>query len=101
MFNKQHNANGKECIRRKQNIAKDKSCIRLNIELNGFKVKAVLDTGSPVSIISIKHTQRINPVNYRELNNTANYTDFKGNAVKLTAEFEINTKYEDKTLTTA
>ena len=63
--------NSSVCVRRIQNIAKDKSCIRLHIELNNDKVKAVLDTGSPVSIISPKHTQRINPVIYRELNNTA------------------------------
>ena len=87
------------CVRRIQNIVKDKNCIRLNIQLNGVKVKAVLDTGSHVSIISAKHTQRINPVIYREISSTAKYTDFNGNAVKLTGEFETNTKYGDKTLT--
>ena len=75
MLNKQSTMNSSVRIRRIQNIAKDKSCIRLNIELNGV-------TGSPVTIISTKDAQRINPVNYLELNNTANYTDFNGNAVK-------------------
>ena len=51
--------------------------------------------------MSKKHAQRVNPTNYRKLDNTANYTDFNGNAVKLVGEFETNNKYEDKTLTTA
>ena len=79
-----------------QSIVKDKICIRLNIELSGFKVKAVLDTGSPISIISMKHAQRKNPTNYRKLDYPANYTDYNGNAVKLAGEFETNTKYEGK-----
>ena len=65
MSNNQSTAHGNNCIRRIQNMANDKSCIRLNIELHGFKVKAVLDTGSPISIISMEHAQRINPVNYQ------------------------------------
>ena len=44
-----------------QNIAKDKKCIRLNIELNKVKVKAVLDTGSPISIIPMHLTKQIQP----------------------------------------
>ena len=55
MLNKQSSTNSNVRIRRIQNIDKNKSCMRLNIELNGVKVKAVLDTGSPVSIISTKH----------------------------------------------
>ena len=57
--------------------------------------------GSPISIISVKHAQRVNQTNQRKLDNTANYTDFNGNAVKRPGEFETDIKYEDKTLTTA
>ena len=39
-------------------------------------------------------------MNYRKLNNATNYTDFNGNAVKLTGELETNTKYEEKISTT-
>ena len=35
----------------------------------------------------------------RELKNAANYTDFNGNAVKLTGDFETDTRYGDKSLT--
>ena len=31
-----------------QNVATNRRCIELNLELNKVKVKAVLDTGSPV-----------------------------------------------------
>ena len=56
--NERSSMNSSVCVRKIQNIAKDKSCIRLHVELNGAKVKAVLDTGSPVCIISAKHTQK-------------------------------------------
>ena len=59
-----------------------------------------MDTGSPISIISNKHAQRINPTIYRELINAAKHTDFNGNAVNLTGKFESETRYGDKTLTT-
>ena len=48
----------------------------------------------------MKHTQRVNRTNYRKLDKAANYTDFNRNAVKLAGEFETNTNYEDKILTT-
>ena len=92
-------ANNNTCIRRIQNIVKDRSCIRLHIILNGVRVKAILDTGSPISIISVKDVQKIKPTIYRELNNTATCTEFNGNAVKLTGEIETNTRYGDKSLT--
>ena len=66
-----------------QNNAKDKKCIRLNIELNKVKVKAVLDTGSPISIIPMHITKQIKPENFREIREKANYTNFNGNEVEL------------------
>ena len=42
-----------------QNAATNKDCIRLNIKLNEVKVKAVLDTGSPISIIPMYITDII------------------------------------------
>ena len=84
---------------RVQNIIKDRSCIRLHIIINSVKVTAILDTGSPISIILINDVQKINPTIYRELNNTARYTDFNGNAVKLTGEIETDPRYGDKSQT--
>ena len=49
----------------------------------------------------MKHAQRVNPTNYRKLDNPANYTDFNGYAVKLAGEIEASTNYEDNILTTA
>ena len=79
-----------------QNIAKDKKCIRLNIERNKVKVKAVLDTGSPISIIPMHLTRQIQPEKFREIQEKANYTDFNSKEVKLAGEFAVSTKYEGK-----
>ena len=69
--------------------------------MNGVKVKAVLDTGSPISIMSTTDMQRVKPLNYFPISNTARYTDFNGNEVKLTGEMEVNTTYSNKSLTTS
>ena len=68
--------------------------------MNGVKVKAVLDTGSPISIMSTRDVQRIKPQLYRSINKAARCTDFNGNEVKLTGEMETNTDYGNKSLTT-
>ena len=60
----------------------------------------MLDTASPISIISIRDVQKIKPKIYRESNNAARYTDFNGNEVKLTGEIGIDTTYGEKSLTT-
>ena len=69
--------------------------------MNGVKVKTVLDTGSPIYIMSTRDVLRIKPQIYRPINKTARYTDFHGNEVKLTGEMEINTNYGNKSLTTS
>ena len=79
-----------------QNAATNKGCIRLNIKLNEVKVKAVLDTGSPISIIPMYITDIIQPETFRSLSDRAKYADFNRNDVKLTGEFEANTEYEGK-----
>ena len=69
--------------------------------MNGVKVKAVLDTGSPISIMSTTDMQRIKPLNYFPISNTARYTDFNGNEVKLTGEIEVETIYSNRPLITS
>ena len=58
-------------VNRIQNIQSSvtsKGCIRLNIKLNEVMVKAVLDTGSPISIIPMYITDLIQPETFRSLN---------------------------------
>ena len=57
-------------INRVQDIVQKKSCIKLILTMNGVKVKAVLDTGSPISIMSTRDVQRIKPQLYRSINKT-------------------------------
>ena len=96
MFNNQCSTRGSGSIKRIENIAMDKSCVRLNIALNGFKVKAVLDIGIPVSILSMKQAQKINLRNFQSKDKPTNYEDYNGNMVKLTDEFETPIEYKGK-----
>ena len=65
---------GHEIIRI-QNIPNEKNCIRLNVNVNVFNVKAVLDTGVRISITSMQLMRIIKPKIFRALFEPANYTD--------------------------
>ena len=88
---------GHEIIRI-QNIPKEKNCIRLDVKLNGFKVKAVLDNGSPITKFSMQ-LMRKKPEIFRAINEAANYNDHNGKAVPLAGEFEVPTIYGRSTKT--
>ena len=60
------------------------------------KIKAVLDTGSPISINSMRLMKSIQPENFREINEPANHTYYNGNEVKQAGELEVTTKYDGK-----
>ena len=90
-----------QTINSMQNKTRNAKCIRLILTMNGVKVTAVLDTGSPISIMSKADMQRIKPLNYLPINNTTRYTDFNGNEVKLTGEMEVETIFSKRPLITS
>ena len=76
---------------------KSNDTIELKMWLSGKQVKVILDTGSPISIISTNMREWIRPNVISKLPTNRQFVDLNDSEVSVTGIYEVETKLFDKT----
>ena len=71
---------------------KDNKTIEFEIGINGYWTRAILDTGSPITILPRKNRKWIKPAQNIPIPADRKFVDLNGNEVKIRKVFNLETK---------